>query len=284
VLGRPVIRVERRGDVQSDYLRRRSSLNQRNPKMKALSSAKTNVTFQEIAYRLSNPKWLASQAWRTAQEAVISRIIPSRFNELFHKVKPITMVSYYRLRSLYLGVHHVVRQNIPGDIVECGVALGGSSALLGLALKELAAERGLWMFDTYAGMPEPSTEDPDHFVAKNYAGMYGSSPEEIRCSLAELGVTENVHIVPGFFQDTLAGAPLQSIALLHVDGDWYESVKCTLDTLYDKVSPGGIIQFDDYGHWAGARKAVDAFLSQRVIRANLEKIDFAGRKMVKPAL
>jgi asparagine synthase (glutamine-hydrolysing) len=68
---------------------------------------------------------------------------------------------------------------------------------------------------------------------------------------------------------------------LHVDGDWYESVKVCLESLYDKVSPGGVIQFDDYAHWAGARKAVDEFLARRGVCSKLLKLDFAGRQMVK---
>jgi hypothetical protein len=97
-----------------------------------------------------------------------------------------------------------------------------------------------------------------------------------------LGVIDNVHLVPGWFQDTLQNAPVESISLLHLDGDWYESVKMCLDSLYDKVSPGGAIQFDDYGHWAGARKAVDEFMMNRRICSPLRRLDFSGRQLIKP--
>ena len=88
--------------------------------------------------------------------------------------------------------------------------------------------------------------------------------------------------VKGLFQDTLATAGVRSIAVLHLDCDWYDSVKACLDHLYDRVSPGGIIQFDDYGHWAGTRKAVDDFFRHRAIELRLRRLDYTGRQFVKP--
>jgi hypothetical protein len=70
--------------------------------------------------------------------------------------------------------------------------------------------------------------------------------------------------------------------LLHIDGDWYDSVKSCLDNLYDKVTPGGIIQFDDYGYWRGARKAIDEFLEHRGINGHLKRLDYSGRFLLKP--
>ena len=98
-----------------------------------------------------------------------------------------------------------------------------------------------------------------------------------------LGVTDGVQFAKGLFQDTLPSSRIARIALLHIDGDWYESVRTSLEYLYDKVVPGGIIQFDDYGYWKGARKAIDEFLAQRRIEAPLRKLDYSGRSLLKPA-
>jgi O-methyltransferase len=98
----------------------------------------------------------------------------------------------------------------------------------------------------------------------------------------QLQVGDLVQFVKGLFQETLPAVTVSPIALLHIDGDWYESVKTCLDNLYDKVSPGGIIQFDDYGYWKGARKAVDEFFEARGIRPDLTKLDYSGRSLVKP--
>jgi hypothetical protein len=106
--------------------------------------------------------------------------------------------------------------------------------------------------------------------------------EEVQSSFQKLGIAHAATIVPGLFQDTVPRWGTQPIALLHVDGDWYESVRATLDNLYDHVSTGGIILFDDYGHWAGARRAVDEFMKSRNIKQPLRYIDFSGRRLVKP--
>ncbi len=105
---------------------------------------------------------------------------------------------------------------------------------------------------------------------------------EVKSSMQQLGISGGIEFVPGLFQETLLSPAVTTIALLHVDGDWYESVKVCLDSLYDKVSPGGVIQFDDYGHWAGARKAVDEFMQNRGIRSALRRLDFSGRQLIKP--
>ena len=238
------------------------------------------VSLKEIAYRFRNPRWVASHGLRLLQETSAS-LIPTGFNRLFQKVRPLTMVSYARLRGLHQAVKYVASRGVPGDIVECGVARGGSAGVLGLTLQQLGVKRELWLFDTFQGLPRPSQDDPDFEIADLYTGKCLGSVEDVRASLAQLGVRENLHFVPGLFQDTLPGSPVSSIAVLHVDGDWYESVKVCLESFYDKVSVGGIIQFDDYAHWAGARKAVDEFFGKRGIRPELRKLDFAGRQMVK---
>lgn len=84
---------------------------------------------------------------------------------------------------------------------------------------------------------------------------------------------ERVHIVKGWFQDTFATVEIPNIALLHIDADWYQSVKLALERFYAHVSPGGFIVFDDYGFWEGCRKAVDEFLSRMPVPPELVKID-----------
>jgi hypothetical protein len=235
-------------------------------------------TAREVLYRLGQPPWLASQTLRYIREA-LAQVSPSHFASLFRRVRPITMCSYARLQSLHRAVLYIDKNNIPGDIVECGVAHGGSAALMALSSKSGA--RKLWMFDTFQGLPEPSSENPDQPIASAYTGAFRASPEAVRSSFRKLGIDANAIIVPGLFENTLPNCGIESIALLHVDGDWYESVRTTLEHLYDRVSPGGIIQFDDYGHWAGARRAVDEFMNARGIAQPLRRIDFSGRQLTK---
>lgn len=240
----------------------------------------TRLSLKEITYRFRDPRWIASHSLRVLWESS-APLIPTDFNRLFNKVRPLTMVSYARLRGLHDAIKHVASRGVPGDIVECGVARGGSAAMLGLTLRQLGIKRDLWLFDTFQGLPSPSRGDADFDIADLYTGTCVGSVEDVRDSLAKLDIREDLHFIPGLFQDALPIAPVARIAVLHVDGDWYESVKVCLESFYDKISPGGVIQFDDYAHWAGARKAVDEFFAKRGMRPMLRKLDFAGRQMVK---
>jgi len=171
------------------------------------------------------------------------------------------MVSYARLRGLYDATRYLVKGGISGEVVECGLARGGSAAMIALTLQQLGATRKLWLFDTFSGLPQPTAADPDFKIANRYAGTCRAGLAEVKSSLEQLGISEGIELVPGLFQETLPRSAVKAIALLHLDGDWYESVKTCLDNLYDRVSLGGVIQFNDYGHWAGARKEVDEFIA-----------------------
>ncbi len=238
---------------------------------------------KELVLRARDPEWVADTALRFVAYSW-DRVSPSEFSSLYRRVRTRTMCSNARLRGLYRGVRNVVKNEIRGDIVECGTALGGSAALMALTLRQLGVRRTLWVFDTFEGLPAPTPEDPDFEVANLFAGSCVGTLDEVQSLFVQLRVRDQVQFVKGLFQDTLPAVDISQIALLHIDGDWYESVKACLDNLYDRVSPGGIIQFDDYGYWKGARKAVDEFLDARGIRAPLKKLDYSGRILVKPNL
>jgi predicted O-methyltransferase YrrM len=199
----------------------------------------------------------------------------------YRTVRPYTMSGDARLRGLYRAVQHVAKERISGGVVECGTARGGSAALLGLALKEVNEARSLWVFDTFEGIPPPTAADPDYELAAPFTGHFRGDLAEVTTLFDRLQILQNTRFVKGLFQDTLAETDTGPIAVLHLDGDWYESVKVCLDQLYDRVSPGGIIQIDDYGHWEGARKAVDEFLAARRIPGPLRYLDYTGRQLVK---
>ncbi len=237
--------------------------------------------FRDILYRLKDPRLVASHALRKATHAY-DLVSPSEFSRLYRQVKDITMCSNARLRGLHNAVRHVVAQDISGDIVECGTARGGSAALMGLTLKLLEDDqRKLWVFDTFEGLPPPTSDDPDFEIANLYTGRCRGSLEDVTASFTELGIQDQALFIKGLFQETLPGAAVDRIAVLHLDGDWYESVKSCLDLLYDKVVEGGIIQIDDYGFWKGARKAVDEFFEKRSIAPRLKHLDYSGRQFIK---
>lgn len=240
------------------------------------------MKLEEIVRR--GPSWVVSVAGTLARDRVLDArdsLSRNEFSRLHAAVRPYTECGNARLRGLYGAVNHVVANNIPGDVVECGTARGGSGALMGLTLKSLGADRNLWLFDTFEGLPSPSAADPDRELAELYIGGFRGGLDEVQALFGRLGILEGTQMVKGLFQDTLPKTDIGAVAVLHLDGDWYDSVLVCLEQLYDRVSPGGVIQFDDYGHWDGARKAVDEFLERRSIRAPLRRLDYTGRTLVK---
>ncbi len=239
------------------------------------------MTGKERWRRLGSLPWLLSQgrdAWVDARTA-FSR---APFARDYRGIRPYTMCGAARLRGLYRAVERIVREDIPGGLVECGTARGGSAALMGLALRRLHADRALWVFDTFDGLPPPTEADGDPEITEPYTGRCRSSLGEVSALFGRLGVGARAHLVRGLFRETLPTADTGPIALLHIDCDWYESVKACLEHLYDRVSPGGLVHIDDYGHWAGARKAVDEFRHRRAIRVPLRRLDYTGRQLIKP--
>lgn len=208
---------------------------------------------------------------------------PGEFSSLYRMVRPYTIIGNSRLRGLYYAVKRVVEKGVPGDIVECGTARGGSAALMGLTLKALGADRTLWVLDNFAGLPPPTLNDPDFEVAQHRTGHCRGDFEEVRSFFYQLGILDRCRMIKGLFQETLPLFDVKTISLLHLDVDWYESTKVCLEYLYDRVSPYGIIQIDDYGHWGGSRRAVDEFFRQRSIQTSFASLDYAGRQLVKPS-
>jgi predicted O-methyltransferase YrrM len=241
------------------------------------------VKIKEIRRR--GPSWMLGVAATLVRDRLLDTkdsLSRSEFARLHSLVRPFTECGNARLRGLYNAVRHVVAYDIPGDIVECGTARGGSAALMGLTLRTLEARRTLWLFDTFEGLPPPSGADPDREIAELYVGDFRGGLEDVQGLFKRLHILEGTRMVKGLFQETLSTAEVGAISVLHLDGDWYDSVRVCLDELYDRVSPGGIVQIDDYGHWDGARKAVDEFFVRRSIGASLRRLDYTGRAFVKP--
>lgn len=217
--------------------------------------------------------------------------------EIIRAVRPYTMTSAERLFSLIGAARHVAAARIPGAIVECGVWRGGSMMAAALALLE-AGERSreLYLFDTFEGMSQPTEHDvaidgrkasellaAPRSTAADSAWCYATLPD-VQASLARTRYpSERLHFVAGRVEETLPGKAPSSIALLRLDTDWYESTRHELEHLYPRLSPGGVLIIDDYGHWAGCRKAVDEYFAAQKIRILLHRVDYTGRIALKPA-
>ncbi len=215
---------------------------------------------------------------------------------IIRAVEPFTMTTDERLFGLIQAVRHVVRAELPGDFVECGVWRGGSMMAAALALlDERAATRALHLFDTYEGMSAPSENDNDwrgvsasrRFTESKRADGGSSwchaSLEDVRENLLGTGYDPKlVHFVKGKVEDTLPASAPESIALLRLDTDWYESTRHELEQLYPRLVRGGVLIIDDYGWWQGARKATDEYLAANGIKLLLNRLDRTGRIAIKP--
>jgi len=208
-------------------------------------------------------------------------------------VAPFTMTSPERIVALRDAVRHVCRHRIAGDIVECGVWRGGSMMAAALSLLECGDRRMLHLFDTFEGMSPPGQMDRD-IAGAAAAGLLAAedrrsgdtwaySPlEEVRANLLSTGYpSELVRFVPGRVEETIPGQAPDRIAVLRLDTDWYESTRHELEHLYPRLAVGGVLIIDDYGHWQGARRAVDEYLAATGARLFLSRIDYTGRLAVK---
>lgn len=220
------------------------------------------------------------------------------FIRLYEQCKPHSMTTMERLFALYEAVGYLVRNRIPGDIVECGVWKGGSSMMAALALAHHGDDgsRRIWLYDTFTGMPEPGPRDlkldggdvgakwRDGKAEGHNSWNYGPL-DEVRANMARTGFpTERTMLVPGKVEDTLMGKRPERIALLRLDTDFYESTKVELELLAPSIAPGGILIVDDYGSWAGARDAVDEWLAATGQPLFLSRSDVGGRIAVMPGL
>jgi O-methyltransferase len=191
-----------------------------------------------------------------------------------------TMLGPRRGRTLFRLADEVERAGVPGALVDCGVWNGGSSILLAAG----APSRELWAFDSFAGLPEPDAAS-DGAEAAGMGGDLVGSEEKLRDGFARFaGGVQRLHVRAGWFEDTLrpAAAEIGPVAVLHCDGDWYESVRLTLEVMYPLVSPGGFVVIDDYGTFPGAQRATDEYRSTVGDAAPLRRIDHTGRYWRRP--
>lgn len=205
----------------------------------------------------------------------------------------LTMVSHERLFTTLMACKHVCHSGLDGDFVECGVWRGGNAMVAADVFRRAAQPRQCWLFDTFTGMTEPTDADVrrngegarETYLSKqrsDHNEWCYASLEDVQDSFRVAGLTQNVHCIKGDVLNTLAdqrNLP-SKISVLRLDTDWYESTKAELEVLYPRLVPGGILIIDDYGHWQGARKAVDEYFLS-VPRPFLQYTDATGRVGVK---
>ncbi len=197
--------------------------------------------------------------------------------------RPDSLLSYTQLFFLQELAKRVEYAGLEGDFVECGVYRGGSAGVLGYEAMRSRFQRKLWLYDSFAGMPNAS-EDKDDEWSRSLAGKFVGDAGQTHRILQRLKVPpDRYEIVVGFYEETLSTVSSASVALLHVDCDFYDPVKLVLETFYPHVEPGGYIILNDYGGYKGCRLATNEFIGMLETPIALIQIDEAAYFFQKPS-
>ncbi|MEA2444102.1 MAG: O-methyltransferase [Thermoleophilales bacterium] len=217
---------------------------------------------------------------------------------MIERARPYTLTSDERLLAVIDSVRYVARRGVPGAFAECGVWRGGSVLAMILTLQELGvSDRDVHLYDTFEGMTEPTDYDTSPVEGSavdkwrdaegrpwpEFFGPETLNEDDVRATVLGTGYpAERIHLHRGPVEETLPGAAPEGLALLRLDTDWYESTVHELEHLYPRLAPGGVLIIDDYGHWEGARRAVDEYFASGAAEpVLLNRIDYTGRIAVK---
>jgi O-methyltransferase len=192
-----------------------------------------------------------------------------------------TMIGMQRLTSLQRCVEAVLAEDVPGDLIECGVWRGGACILMRAVLAAYGDhERCVWVADSFAGVPKP---DKENYSADQNMRQYLSkdtlavSESAVKANFRRYGLLDDrVRFLAGWFKDTLRVPPVDCLALLRLDGDLYESTIQALQALYPRLSPGGFCIIDDYHAIGACRQAVTDYRERERISEEIVEIDGTG--------
>src|SRR5713226_2090878 len=170
-----------------------------------------------------------------------------------------SMIGKLRMDNLRAAVEHVIKRNVPGDLIETGAWRGGACIFMRSILKVHGVHnRYVWVADSFEGVPPP---DPQRYPADNGSTRHleqilVASLEEAQSNFQRYGLLdEQVRFLRGWFRDTLPTLKDRRWAVIRLDGDMYESTMDTLVNLYPKLSTGGYVIIDDYGPIPACRQA-----------------------------
>jgi O-methyltransferase len=191
-----------------------------------------------------------------------------------------TMIGLVRLSNLEYCVLSVLERNIPGDLVETGVWRGGAAIFMRAALRAYGdKQRLVWAADSFQGLPKP---DADTYPQDKDDDLWSwpqlaVSVDQVKDNFQRYGLLDDrVRFLEGWFRDTLPVAPIDRISVLRLDGDMYESTIVALDSLYEKVSPGGCVIIDDFGSVPACRRAVEDFRTDHGIYQPILPVDWTA--------
>jgi len=217
----------------------------------------------------------------------------AELSEIIRAVRPFTMTSNDKLHALISATRYLAKHQIAGDIVECGVWRGGSMHAVARTLDSVGDHsRELYLLDTFEGMPPPTEKDVRLDGQTAQALLDAGTREQTIWAYATLEdvqagfetvpyPSEKVHYVKGKVEETVPEHTPETIALLRLDTDWYDSTRHELEHLYPRLVSGGVLIIDDYGTWQGSQQATDEFLEKTGVRLLMVRAG-RGRIAIKP--
>lgn len=216
--------------------------------------------------------------------------------EIIKSCKDYTMTPQERMYELIQSVRYIIKNNILGSFVECGVWKGGSAMIIAKTLLDLGiSDKEIYLYDTFAGMVEPSKDDfnivrnmsaskifEEMKIDEKTTSWSNISLNQVQKAVYQTGYPkEKFHFIKGKVEDTIPQHSPEQISLLRLDTDFYESTKHELTHLFPLLSKCGILIIDDYGHYSGSKKAVDEYITENSIPIRLNRIDFSCRIGIK---
>jgi O-methyltransferase len=211
--------------------------------------------------------------------------------KLINKCLGYSMTNLHRMWSLVQSFHYIRQKKISGEFVECGVWKGGNLILLKTLLQKYNLNKKVYGFDTFEGMPKPSSVDVKYNGKSGLTTYYEHKKLNLGFAYSEIAEVENnlrencsltnIKLIKGRVEETLLvrkNLP-KKISILRLDTDFYSSTKVELNILYPRLVTGGVLIIDDYGFWKGARKAVDEYFKN--FRPFFHYVDHSCRLMIK---
>lgn len=232
---------------------------------------------------------LAVAAGRTG--AVLARAVPDGYVDHEsgrHLIAPpgaFTMIGRARLAQLRGCIEDVLRDGVPGDVIETGVWRGGATIFMTAVLRAHGSDRNVYVADSFKGLPPPDVEryPADGFSDLHTRDELAITVDTVRDHFQRFGLlTDGVHFVEGWFRDTLPALTEHRWAVIRLDGDLYESTMDALANLHPGLSPGGFCIIDDYGAYEACRDAVHDYRREHDITDPIETIDWGGAFWRRP--
>jgi len=190
-----------------------------------------------------------------------------------------TMIGLARLDNIQFCIENILASRTPGDVIEAGVWRGGATIFMRAILKAYnITNRCVWVADSFQGLPCPdiSRYPQDEGALFHEYDDLAVSLEEVQDNFRRYGLLDKqVKFLKGWFRESLASAPINTLSVIRLDGDMYESTMTSLVALYPKLAPGGFLIVDDYSI-PSCRQAVQDYRTANCITEPITAIDWTG--------